>query len=121
MGFLDNLPFAKKKEDFSLPPANDPFAGQTFSAPQDPLAVQPSQSFGSPPAYPTSPYPSGSPMYPSPGYPSPGIEQFSQTSQSRDMELIRAKMDAIQATLESLNQRFSAIERYINESARRRW
>ncbi len=122
MGFLDNLPFGKKKDNFSVDSFKDPFPNQTFSSPQDPLLVQPSQNYGSPPSYPVSPYPQGSPLYPSQNaYPSQSADQFSSSNASREMELIRAKIDAVQATLESLNSRFASIERYINESAKKRW
>jgi len=122
MGFLDKLPFAKKKDDFSADAFKDPFSqqqygNQTFSTPQDPVLIQPSQNYGSPPSYPVQPYPpQGSPLYPQ-----QGMEQFSSSNINKDIELLRAKIDTVQATLESLNQRFAAIERYINESAKRKW
>ncbi|TAL51968.1 MAG: hypothetical protein EPN86_05620 [Nanoarchaeota archaeon] len=122
MGFLDKLPFAKKKDDLALPNFNDPALGQSYNSPQDPLLVQPSQSYGSPPSY---PYPQGNPIYPqqntSPLYPQPGVDQMSSINMGRDIEVLRAKIDAVQATLDSLNQRFASIERYINESTKRRW
>ncbi len=119
MGFLDKLPFGKKKEEFSMP-AQDPFA-QSYGSPQDPLLVQPSQSYGSAPNYPPSFQQPSYPQQQSPMYPQQGMDQFSSSNQNRDIELLRAKLDAVQATLDSLSQRFANIERYINESARKRW
>lgn len=109
MGLMDRLPFGKKKDDF--PALAEPM-GSTFTSPQDPLAVQPSSFAGSTPYPSYQSYPQGSPMYPS-------AQQ--DMSSSRDIEVLKAKMDAIQATLESLNQRFANIERFINDTGRRRW
>lgn len=108
MGIMDKLPFGKKKDDVF---AQDP-SFQTFSSPQDPLAVQPTSFSGQNP-YPAQyqQYPQGSPMYPS----------APDNNSSRDLEVLKAKMDAIQATLESLNQRFANIERFINDTGRKRW
>lgn len=42
--------------------------------------------------------------------------QYQQSSRDRDMEVISAKLDAIRATLESLNQRVAAIEQIARSS-----
>jgi|SRR3989344_90593 len=113
MGLMDKLPFGKKKEEFPAFSQDPSFP--TFNSPQDPLAVQPSSGIGQPSAYPSQypSYPSQSPMY--------GQQAPSYGNSSNDLEVLKAKMDAIQATLDSLNQRFAAIERFINDNSRRRW
>ncbi len=123
MGLFDGISFGKKKDDsLGMPQMNDAALGPQFQSPQDPLAMQQPQNFGSPAPY-QNPQQFAQPSFQQgPLYgQSSGVESMQSSSSSRDIELLRAKMDAIQATLDSMNQRFANIERFINETAKKRW
>lgn len=97
MGMFDKLMFWKKKDELGLRNAAAPF----------------NEDFGMQPQY----------GYPPPGQgfmPQPNFQQMPQMesfqshqnfSANRDMELIAAKLDAIKAILENLNQRIANLER----------
>lgn len=88
------------KEDLGLPP-------QTQFPPQQPMPFQ------QPYQYPQ--YQQPSPMIPTP--PSPQQEIV-----GKDIEIISSKIDALRATLESINQRLANLERVAySEEKRRRW
>jgi hypothetical protein len=122
MGILDKLLPWKRKDDLAL---NDNIAMGGFNSgyPSDPgmggmqgmpgMAMDPNQGM--------SPY---SPPYPSMGQPlggfpqpqQPGVEAFQRErnyAAGKDIEVVSAKLDAIKAALETLNQRLGTIERWI--------
>lgn len=111
MGLFDNLPFGKKKNELALETPdlgmNMPEQPPTdfYGAPQQP------QGYGQPYAQP---------------YGAPESFQSQQTYQqstvpNRDMELISAKLDVLKATIDTMNQRLAAMERYFEEGRRRTW
>jgi len=137
MGILDKLTFWKKKEDFDLRGFGD-MPGEKGGPEKIPGMEQPSvfekelsaEAGGFPeepstfprtipsevpeePAGPAFEMPPGGPQTaaapPSRGY-------MPQPSQTRDIELISAKLDAIRAMLENINQRLANLERIAKES-----
>lgn len=108
MGVGDKLKFWKKSEDLGLKdelgipggdyPSENP-ALESREVPGMPLSqpppVQPDNAqMPRMDPYPESKYPSQQPSYP-----------------NRDMELVAAKLDALKATLENINQRLAGLER----------
>ncbi len=90
MGLRDLLPFGKKKDDFGLPPMGKE-AGVGL---QDDFGMQ---------QYPQ--------QYPQPQFQPESVQSMQGFRNDRDMELISAKLDAIKAMLENLNQRVANLER----------
>ncbi len=98
MGLRDLLPFGKKKDDFGLPPM-----GKETGMAMDDFSTPPQQ------------YP---PQFAGGFNPQPQFQQPMESLQNnnsfrtdRDTELISAKLDAIKAMLENLNQRIANLER----------
>lgn len=100
MGILDKVKFWKKdtalKDETAMPPM-----GEERGMPATP-------DFGAPRPYPAPP--PSQPSYPSPT-PAQQPRAFQERFSSRDMEMINAKLDAIKANLESINQRIANLER----------
>ena len=114
MGLFDNLPFGKKKTDMSL---EAPDLG--LGVPEQP----PTDFYGAP----QQPPPAYGQTY-GQSYGAPESFQSQQTYQqqgisstSRDLELISAKLDVLKATIDTMNQRLAAMERYFEEGRRRTW
>ena len=127
MGFFRKLAFWKKDDlDFGMDDpfktslgANDPLgkdigATQPGSDPlgsmkQDPIGGMNAPSFGAPPSSPT-------------GY-SSFSQPVPQQGASPEIEVISAKLDAIKATMDSINQRLTNIERIANaeQEEKPRW
>ena len=106
LGDKENLPFG---DQFGTPPggANPPGLGSTPGMDQGGMAP------GSSPAGSTPPQPS----MPSFGAPSPQPQYSPQPSynpqqdlESKNLEVISSKLDAIRASIESLNQRLANLE-----------
>jgi hypothetical protein len=125
VGILDRLRGKKKDDDLGLgmdpamgggdygggaPGYGDPMGSPDMGygmPPQDPMA-QPLQPAGySPEAMGFERVPPGTPSYPQPGQ----SQSISDINLGKDMELISAKLDAIKAELDSINQRLKRIER----------
>ena len=108
VGVGDKLKFWKKSEELGLKdelgipggnlPAENPGFGGRISGmpPSQPLPVQPDgmQMPNRDPYAESQPYAPQQPPYP-----------------NRDMELVSAKLDALKATLENINQRLAGLER----------
>ncbi|MAG60237.1 hypothetical protein CL619_00470 [archaeon] len=91
MGFFDKLKFWKKEEEFSL---DTPLPGMNEQP------VIPEQSAFPPTgSSPQSPFEQPAAQ--------PGIQQFN----NKDLELINSKLDAIKATLGSIEQRLVSVEK----------
>lgn len=125
MGFLDKLPFFKKKDDFGDLNLGDktPGLGPDFGAPdlsmnsQDPFVSKDAPSSPDPLGLtPPSAQPSFQqqpPQFQQPAQPQfqqqqPAQQQFSATD--KDLEIISSKLDALRAGIESINQRLANIE-----------
>ena len=114
MGLFDKLPFGKKKNELALEAPdlgmNVPEQPPTdfYGAPQQP------QGYGQP--YAQQQY--GAPVD---SFQSQQTYQQGVSSSSRDLELISAKLDVLKATIDSMNQRLAALERYFEEGRRRTW
>ena len=117
MSILDKVMFWKRdelglKEDLALPKGNLPTdeLGLESSVPRTPQMPQPEpriESFeGARPYAPAAPPPQPQFMGP-----------------NRDMELVSAKLDALKASLDSINQRLANLERvaYGDEEQRKVW
>lgn len=134
MAILDKLLFWRKKEEFDLgglgplpgeekamPGAAPPFGkelGPLPGLPEEPTPP-PTPTPGPAPLHeipeePTGPA-FGAPPGPPPTAPPPGYMPPPQIT-SRDIELLSAKLDAIRATLENINQRLINIERIAKRS-----
>jgi|SRR3989338_10997804 len=120
MGILDKVMFWKKKDEFADVGLGDKenlaFGSDFGAAPGTGLGQTPGgQGFGQ---YPQSQgYPSSQPSMPS--YPSPQFQQqfqppnYSNPQQdmnSKNLEIISSKLDALRASIESLNQRLANLE-----------
>lgn len=112
MGFLDNLPFRKKKDDLALEAPNLSLG----NAPQGDFFGAPGQA---PQGYPPQQY--GGYGAPVDSFQGQQTYQQNVASTNRDIELISAKLDALKATIESVNQRLAAIERYMDQGRRKTW
>ncbi len=140
MGILDKVMFWKKKDDFgdmdlggkdNLAFGDDfgqgNFPGQS-AAPGTGLGSDVggrgfgsySQQYPRPQGFQQQPYPQ-QPSFSQPSYPQPS--NYGQEVESKNLEIISSKLDAIRASLESLNQRLAnleAIARGDEEQSRRR-
>jgi len=124
MGILDKIMFWKKKDEFAdiglgdkenlafgdqfgQPGANQPGLGPTPGMDQGGMGPLPSPAGQAPPG-PSMPSfsPSSPPQYQQP--PSYGNPQ--QEVESKNLEIISSKLDAIRASMESLNQRLANLE-----------
>ncbi|MCK5283005.1 MAG: hypothetical protein KAK00_06355 [Nanoarchaeota archaeon] len=139
MGFLNKLAFWKKEDDLGIDKGfNSDMKGMDFGAPNDfgssndlSLSsskgmpdvsnfrgvgdVQEQQQMNQTLAQPFS-------SSPSPAFNSP--QNFQQPKSTNDLELISAKLDAIKATMDAINQRIANLERaaYPEENQNRnRW
>ncbi len=114
MGIFGKLQFWKRGDDLSL---GNELAMPKSAFPQDELGLQ-------------SP---GLPQTPQMPFSEPRMESFREprqysqpqpyyASQNRDLDLVVAKLDALKATLENINQRLANLERvaYGEEETRRR-
>jgi len=118
-------PLSQAPTGFGSPTA-DPLAGQGgFGAPSDPMGGQ--GGFGAPPGDPLGSPPGGLGGDPIGGTGKPGYSTFSQPQAPapgapHDMDVISAKLDAIRATLDSINQRLTNLERatYSDETPKKR-
>ena len=116
MGILDKVMFWRKKDDFSdlgldskQPFGNDnPAFGSDFGLGSGlgQQAMGQSQGFGQPasmgfpqPSFQQPSYPSYSPRY-----------ESQQDMTSKNLEIISSKLDALRASIESLNQRLANLE-----------
>ena len=119
MGILDKVMFWRKRDDFSdlglnekQPFGNDNLAfGNDFgmgSGMGQPGMGQ-SQGFGQQPS-PNMGF--SQPAYPQPSYPSyqPSRYEPQQDMASKNLEIISSKLDALRASIESLNQRLANLE-----------
>ncbi len=98
MAIFDRLMFWKKKDELGIPRG-----GRDLGLPVDDLGMQ--QQYGQ---YPQQGF------APQQGFQQPMMESFQNQQnfrQDRDTELISAKLDAIKAMLENLNQRVANLER----------
>jgi hypothetical protein len=119
MGFLDKLAFWKKKDEFEGIGLGD--KGQSLSSglgsPDFGMGTGMEGGYGLPtqPAQPTAAQPMQQPSYPQ-SYTQPSFQpQFQQspqqtTSTEKDLEIISSKLDAIRATIDSINQRLANLE-----------
>ena len=122
MGVFDKLIFWKKKDELALQPALGFDAGYGNPQGLQPLPpmqqMQPMQQFG--------------PMQPAPPVGGFGMEMQSlQSAQNygaaKDMEVISAKLDALRAAIENINQRIANLERLargeqdVQDIRRRQW
>lgn len=125
MGFLGKvLPWKRKDElaldnNLGLGGFGADSQGMNLGMPAMPMMDQ--QMQGMPPQYPSQQqYPTAQPF----GFPQqpqqPQVEAFQRNSSyerayaaGKEMEVVSAKLDAIKAALETLNQRLASIERYI--------
>lgn len=139
MGILDKVMFWKKKDEFAdmgLGDKDNLAFGNDFGAmPGTGLGQMPggsdfgSQGFGQQPMGQAQNYPSSQPQMPS--YPSqqqfqpqqPSYMNPQQDLESKNLEIISSKLDALRASIENLSQRMAnleAIARGDEESSRRR-
>ena len=136
MGVFDKIKFWKKEDDFGVPGTNEQPPAYDLGAPQrfdpmtspDPLASQHDplgqEGFphdehidrgGGPPAYPSYPAPAAFPGSQSRQMPQeqyPEHDNQATAVQSRDVELILAKLDAVKSELDALHQRVRKIEQF---------
>jgi hypothetical protein len=123
MGILDKLMFWKKSDDLGLD--ENLGMGELGKMPgEEPLPPQPQQPgqqnyYASQPSF-------QQPAFQQPAFQQPQMESFQaqQAFASRDLEVVSAKLDALKATLESINQRLANIERIAEgeeEVRRRSW
>ena len=105
LGDKDNLPFG---DQFGAPPggANPPGLGPTPGMDEGGMGPGPS------PAGPTPPQPSMPSFSPpsQPQYQQPPSYAPQQELESKNLEVISSKLDAIRASIESLNQRLANLE-----------
>ncbi len=114
----------KKKDDLAL---GDNLGLGAFGAPSQGMQGMQGPGFGSMPydqqlgmgGLPQSQYPQQQPLGSFPGG-APQAEAFQRNQDyersyaaGKEMEVVSAKLDAIKAALETLNQRLASIERYI--------
>lgn len=100
MAVFDKLMFWKKKDELGIPNPNRD-AGLQFND----FGQQPPQGFQQ---FPPQGY------MPPPSFQQPQMDSFQNQQgyrQNKDMELISAKLDAIKAMLENLNQRVANLEK----------
>jgi hypothetical protein len=124
MGIFGKLAFWKKKEE-PIPPLGE---APELGLPKDELGLKPPEGFEEPVAAGIAP-PGAPPGMPGPApmpgrepEPSPGISAppgfraqppppMAPPPVSKDLELISAKLDALKASLDSVNQRLVNLER----------
>lgn len=130
MGVFDKLAFWKKKDDFADLKSKDPFGPDMGQPPGPDSGFGGPDPFASPPGMPQHHDPGmgdpnsplmnpPSPQFPPeapPGYQPPGgmspppPSADSDYINSKNLEVISSKIDAIRATLDSINARLSHIE-----------
>ncbi len=114
MGFFDKLVFWKKKDEleslgqqnYPLPPGGDQWSQPQQSWSQPGLG-QPYQQPAYQQAFPQQPFPS---PY---SQPMDSMQGSAAYTQGRQLELVSAKLEAIKAALDALNQRMANVERQL--------
>ena len=125
MGILDKIMFWKKKDEFEnigLGDKENLAFGEDFGLQGQGVGQQPSPGFGQP--QPPAPGTLPQAQYPTPQYQAPRFETPQQDINSKNLEIISSKIDALRASLESINQRLANIEtmaRGEEEQKRRRY
>jgi hypothetical protein len=111
MSVLGKLMFWKKKDEFSdLGSEKDLAFGDNFGNGNQNLGLQSSFDQGMP----QSPMPQQQPSFTPPSFQSPPqmprYESPPQDMNSKNLEIISSKLDALRASMESINQRLANIE-----------
>lgn len=122
MGFLDKIAFWKKKDDFSDIGMGDKALGSDLGGgfPSADTGLSTGMETGLP-TQPTAPIPPAQAPYQEQStFQQPSPQPFQQQFQApppqqdsmveKDFELISSKLDALRATLDSINQRLTNIE-----------
>jgi hypothetical protein len=134
MAILDKLAFWKKKDEFDLGdlgpmPGEEKDKGMPSATPspfEKEMGTEPSGFPEEPSTHPSPAAgvpeePSGPDFSAPPGGPAPthpaAAQMPSPASGNRDIELISAKLDAIKAMLENINQRLATLERIAKSSS----
>ncbi len=135
MGFMDKLMFWKKDSglpelptdfnptDTSIPGVNDPFGQPRYGQnTQSGLGLDRIEPFQEPRPFMT---PQLQPSFAQPAYPQQSYPNQDTLIIGKNIEILSSKMDALQASLESINQRLMNIERIAmreqQPSYSRRW
>jgi len=124
MSFLDKLQFWKKEQDFSMPTEHDfDFTKPLGEGYPDNTGMNQGQSYGNTPfqqnmlqmpsldtGFNTNPFQTSALPSMNPSFSQPQVNAGNSTM-SKDIEIISAKIDSLRATMESVNQRLISIER----------
>lgn len=123
MGILGKLMFWKHKDEFSdigLGDKEKLAFGDDFPTGNQQLGLGPEAPAGPAPSFPSTPAQS----FQSPQYQPPRFDNPQQDINSKSLEVISSKIDALRASMDSLNQRLAnleAIAKGEEEKSRRRY